>query len=271
MKHIMEKTICLLMCAILAFGVLCVPAAAAGYALGDVDNSGKVDTKDARLALRAAIGLDTLTAEQTAAADVDGSGKVATDDARTILRVAVGLMRLSKDGKRFEDIPTAGDLLLAFIETEGEFSPEGNCSFYGYEYDDGGMIVLAYYYDQKLPFEVYCYQPGEGFEIECAMQFNKSFSMYEAYGYVFDADYLYAEGHYTVNDTANLNPNTGASCFVEKSYEGDPELQKELPQAMTMLLCSAFKVFLTDLADAGVAVTKEDMHLNRVTESVMVH
>ena len=55
MKH-MKKAICLLLCAVLAFGAL-IPAFAAGYALGDVDDNGKVETKDARLALRAAVGL----------------------------------------------------------------------------------------------------------------------------------------------------------------------------------------------------------------------
>ena len=270
MKHTLKKALCALLCAALAVGTLFVPAFAAPYALGDPDNNGKVDTMDARFALRAAIGLNTPTPEQLAAADVDGNGKVATDDARIILRVALGLMHLSKDGTHFEDNLTAGDLLLAFIETKGTFSPEGNCTGYGYEFNDGGQVFFSYYYDQRLPFEVYCYQPGDGFEIECALCFNKNFSAYEAYGYVFDAEHIYAEGHYTVNDTQNLNPNTGAYCFKETSYEGDPELQQDLPQAMAMLLCPAAKILLEDLKAANVAVTKEDMYLNRVTESVMV-
>ena len=269
MKHILKKAISVLLCAVLAFGALCVPVFAAPYALGDPDNNGKVDTMDARFALRAAIGLDNPTPEQMAAADVDGNGVIGTDDARTILRVAVGLMHLSKDGTRFEDNLTAGDLLLAFIEKQGTFSPEGNLTGYGYEFDDGGQVFFIYNYDQKLPFEVYCYQPGDGFEMEVGLLFNKNFSVYEAYGYVFDADSLYAEGHYDVTDTVNLNPNTGAYCFKESSYEGETDLKTELPQAMAILLCSAVKILLEDLKAAGVAVTKEDMHLNRATESLM--
>ena len=178
-------------------------------------------------------------------------------------------MRLSKDGKRFEDIPTAGDLLMAYLRKEGEYSPEGNCTGYGYEFEDGGLIAFTYYHDAKLPFEVYCYQPGDGFEMECAIRFNKSFSMFDAFGSIFDEENLYAHGEYTIDDTANLNPNTGAECLKETFYEGAPsipELRQDLPQAMVTLLCPAFKMLLNDLKDAGVAVTKEDMHLNRVTE-----
>ncbi|MBQ9879798.1 MAG: dockerin type I repeat-containing protein [Clostridia bacterium] len=61
------------------------------YAVGDVDGSGKVDSTDARLALRAAAKLDTLTIEQFSAADVDSNGKVDSVDARMILRVAARL------------------------------------------------------------------------------------------------------------------------------------------------------------------------------------
>ncbi|MBQ9879799.1 MAG: dockerin type I repeat-containing protein [Clostridia bacterium] len=69
------------------------------YAIGDVDGSGKVDSTDARLALRAAAKLDTLTSEQFTAADVDSNGKVDSVDARMILRVAARL-------DTFPDSPT---------------------------------------------------------------------------------------------------------------------------------------------------------------------
>ena len=67
----------------------------AAYKLGDVDSSDKVDATDARLALRAAVGLDKLSDAQTKAADVDKSGVVDATDARIILRVAVGLDTLA--------------------------------------------------------------------------------------------------------------------------------------------------------------------------------
>ncbi len=62
---------------------------------GDVDGSGKVDATDARITLRAAVGLEKLDATQTKSADVDKSGKVDATDARLILRAAVGLEKLA--------------------------------------------------------------------------------------------------------------------------------------------------------------------------------
>ena len=51
----------------------------------------KVTTADAREALRAAVGLEDLTAAQKSKADADGDGNVTTADAREILRKATGL------------------------------------------------------------------------------------------------------------------------------------------------------------------------------------
>ena len=63
--------------------------------LGDVDFSKKVDATDARLALRAAVGLDKLSDTAKKAADVDKNNAVDATDARIILRVAVGLDKLN--------------------------------------------------------------------------------------------------------------------------------------------------------------------------------
>lgn len=54
---------------------------------GDVDGDGRITSADARLILRAAVGLEELDAE---AADYDGDGKITASDARDVLRAAVG-------------------------------------------------------------------------------------------------------------------------------------------------------------------------------------
>ena len=61
--------------------------------LGDVDDNGKIEPADARLALRQAIGLEHYAegSREFKACDVDRNGKVETKDARYILRKAVGL------------------------------------------------------------------------------------------------------------------------------------------------------------------------------------
>lgn len=57
---------------------------------GDVNYDDKIDTADARLALRVAVGLET-DARMKKAADYNGNGSADTGDARNILRTAVGL------------------------------------------------------------------------------------------------------------------------------------------------------------------------------------
>lgn|GEM_PF-1579258 len=58
---------------------------------GDVDGDGKITSGDARLALRASVGLETLSQAAHEAADVDNSGSIDAGDARSILRFSVGL------------------------------------------------------------------------------------------------------------------------------------------------------------------------------------
>ena len=61
------------------------------YIFGDIDGDKKITAADARLALRASVGLEVFTAEQTKNADVDGTSGISAADARLILRASVGL------------------------------------------------------------------------------------------------------------------------------------------------------------------------------------
>lgn len=63
---------------------------------GDVNMDGKVNSSDARLALRASAKLEELTADQRRSADVDEDGKVTSIDARTILRIAAKIESVPK-------------------------------------------------------------------------------------------------------------------------------------------------------------------------------
>ena len=86
MKKKIIGIIACIMALVLAFGVT-----AFAQSIGDVDNNGKITASDARLTLRHAAKLDTLTQEQMDAADVDNSGKITASDARKILRVAANI------------------------------------------------------------------------------------------------------------------------------------------------------------------------------------
>ena len=63
---------------------------------GDVNGNGRVEAEDARLALRASVGLETYAEGSAAflAADVNRNGKPDPEDARRILRASVGLEQL---------------------------------------------------------------------------------------------------------------------------------------------------------------------------------
>ena len=67
--------------------------------IGDVDGNGKIDATDARLALRAAVGLESLSDAQKKIADADNDGQITASDARMILRAAVGLEDIKKRSK----------------------------------------------------------------------------------------------------------------------------------------------------------------------------
>nr|MCR5041534.1 hypothetical protein [Clostridia bacterium] len=74
-------------------------AFAANVLLGDIDGNGSVEPADARLALRASVGLETIlpgTPEFTAA-DADGNGVIEPADARAVLRSSVALEPLPED------------------------------------------------------------------------------------------------------------------------------------------------------------------------------
>ncbi|MBR3298788.1 MAG: redoxin domain-containing protein [Clostridia bacterium] len=62
-----------------------------GFVPGDLDGSGSVNAADAILAMRHAMGLITLTAEQIEIGDVEGNGSIGVSDAVAILRLAMEL------------------------------------------------------------------------------------------------------------------------------------------------------------------------------------
>lgn len=59
--------------------------------LGDVDRDGEITANDALMILRASVGMETFTPEQTRLADVDNDGEISANDALVVLRFSVGL------------------------------------------------------------------------------------------------------------------------------------------------------------------------------------
>lgn len=79
-------SVCVLLCA------FCFSSLAAKT--GDVDGDNTVKAGDARLILRAAVGLEKFDAVKTLLGDIDFDGKLTAGDARLALRGAVGLEKV---------------------------------------------------------------------------------------------------------------------------------------------------------------------------------
>ena len=94
MQKKFKSILSILLCVAMA---LTLPLASFANEIGDVDGKNGVNTADARLALRQAIGLEKYakdSAEYKAADVVEPYGEVTTADARAILRAAIGLETL---------------------------------------------------------------------------------------------------------------------------------------------------------------------------------
>ncbi|MGI6264271.1 MAG: glycoside hydrolase family 3 C-terminal domain-containing protein [Acutalibacteraceae bacterium] len=133
--------------------------AAAGLA-GDVDGSGEVTAADALMALQAATGKITLTADELARADVDGKQGVSAADALMILQAATGKIVLEPAGSGAADQVTPNDTVRVLVDVQNT----GDLA--------GAEVVQAYVVspnaaDEDRPvkqlkgFEKITLQPGE--------------------------------------------------------------------------------------------------------------
>lgn len=116
MKTVTKRIFALILSLVLALSAGLTAFAAAS---GDMTGDNKIGTADARKILRAAIGLDQLSAAQQNAADVNLDGAVTTADARMALRVAIGLEKT--DGKLYKnqyDVLRSGFFYADFTVTD---------------------------------------------------------------------------------------------------------------------------------------------------------
>ena len=86
-------------------------------ARGDVDNDGGITAADARMILRAAVGLETLSRMQKNAADADGDKEITAADARMVLRISVGLDASS--GEEEPDLPYQPGIYMVLTDGVG--------------------------------------------------------------------------------------------------------------------------------------------------------
>ncbi len=131
MKKGLSGLLSVLLVSCLFFTVFSYAGGLPAYEIGDVDNDGSISSADARLALRASVGLEKMTkdTQKFLAADVDNDGAVTSADARLILRVSVKLDKFYK------------------VENAA-----------GYPKQDGDKKLHAFYVNGKrMSFDVYTY------------------------------------------------------------------------------------------------------------------
>lgn len=112
----------LVFCLVCAVGLCCLPCCAFAAAMGDADGDGRVTAGDARLVLRAGVGLEEA---DLARMDADADGKLSAADARLVLRYAVGLeTALPVKSESAEPEPTTTDkTLVVYFSRTGHTRP----------------------------------------------------------------------------------------------------------------------------------------------------
>ena len=130
-----------------------LPASAAAR-LGDVDNDGEITSGDARLALRAAVSLETITPDFLLSADVDRNGEIEASDARMILRASVQLEDLS----RYDHTHQVETWTPIKDDPAGAEYHSGVCTICGQTVREKHNVV------SKIIKESTCTEPGEAEE-----------------------------------------------------------------------------------------------------------
>ncbi len=153
-----NRLIAVILSLIMIFSSASILANADDIMLGDVDGNGKLTAMDARMTLRAAARIDTLTEEQFIAADVTFDGKVTAMDARTILRAAARIENLPE--RPTEDVsetettteePTTDETTTKAPETTTK-EPEPDTGVVVTEYPEAisAFFKGTFYFDAKM-------------------------------------------------------------------------------------------------------------------------
>ena len=259
MNQTAKRILSVLLSLTLALGALAVPAFAVAYAPGDVDGDENVTTKDARLALRAALELEQLSEEAIPAADVDGSGEVGTDDARVILRAALRLQRLPKGNAR----PGQPALINYMVECYDKVHDDAYYLKYLYQrYNVKAYMV--YSNENDYDFTLSYAEDAEDFHFRCILEFDRFFRKYVATLSVYNdgADKL-CYRTFDVDPTL-LNPGLYNVCFRQTDGSGSVPLTDGMLQAMATAFCVELYWMLEDMRDAGFYLSKEKMRLDRL-------
>ena len=270
----MKKVISVLLTALMLLGAFSFSAFAA-VTVGDVDANGSITAGDARLALRAAVYLESFTGAKFNRADADADGRITASDARLILRAAVQLAEVSSDGTKIVDKRNPSRAFRDFVIANGVLLNEER-SWYGYvvsdTMQDGTEIDYVIGYDptdSARPFCVASFYEYNGYTYETQIWFDDGFSDYLARFLIHDYETEYYFARYTLNHTAisknNLN-NVTTRLSYEGEYANDASLRADVDSAIGLRCYDALVAALNIMYYKGVDVNYMDMHLTHIAD-----
>ena len=210
----MKKIAAILLCVCM---LLTLPVFAFAMQLGDIDGNGKVSAADARLALRAAVGLAVYTqgSDQFTAADVNQDGRVTASDARIILRAAVGLQILTTNPSPPTDKTKLSSSEIYSLACSYTFEirtqmTNGYAIGSGFAISDDGKIVTNYHVIE------------DGQSITATSYYGETFQVVQILAYDADIDLAVLKIN-AMTDYAELNKtdyNTGDKIYTLGSSNG---------------------------------------------------
>ncbi len=228
-KIIRFITLCVLTMSLL----LGISSAATAALVGDIaENYGSVTAADARLILRASVGLDTLTEEQKAVADANEDGKITAADAREALRISVGLEELrhyyTKTVLKAPTCSEPGKCLRTCTECDDSYEQE--------------IPLLPHTYPApEILVQVTCETDGL-VKYTCSVCTESKEEVVKA-GHVWDKPATCTEGNTCIRGnhpgaalghTTDWGKCTRCGIFIKDRYAGPAEiLKKEIPNAVT--------------------------------------
>lgn len=141
----MKKIICFILCLVMTMTIGFSASAEDDvimlletYRFGDLDGNSEVNAADARICLRTAAKLDTLSGSTLNAADINGDGEVTSADARAILRASAKIEKLNARVMFHDAINSK--VVIGPLETAGS----GAYSWYCTVEDKNAVKVRSY-------------------------------------------------------------------------------------------------------------------------------
>ena len=256
MKKCLAAAIALLIC------MTCFVTPAFAASLGDVNGDNKITAADARLALRAAVGLEQFTAGTAAfaACDADENGKITAADARSILRAAVGLDILWLGSN--SDTSAAGKI-VRMIKAYGTYEND----MYQLTMENNGYEYIIYYVPKLGSaecFRFYVAYTDNGYLYDAFLGCGVTFDTYYAVAAITDSTSTYGYGEYIV-DPAVLSEAAYESAVTEYSFEGSEEYRDDVKALAGGFSVAGLYALRSFLQTYGVDVSlSTDMHLPKI-------